>query len=66
MALYAAERELHRADLATINGFRVASGQLDALPELGVLPWDEYVGIEAAGPVPAGSVRVTTPRRRRG
>ena len=60
MALYAAERELHRADLATINGFRVASGQLDALPELGVLPWDEYVGIEAAGPVPAGSVRVAT------
>ena len=60
MALYAAERELHRADMATINGFRVASGQLDALPELGVLPWDEYVGIEAAGPVPAGSVRVAT------
>ena len=61
MALYAAERELHRADMATINGFRVASGQLDALPELGVLPWDEYVGIEAADPVPAASVRVTTP-----
>ena len=60
MALYAAERELHRADLATINGFRVTSGQIPSLPDLGVLPWDEYVGIEAVGTVPAGSVRVAT------
>ena len=61
MALYAAERELHRADMAVIDGFRVASGQLSAAPEIGVLPMAEYVGIEATAPVPAGSVRVSTP-----
>ncbi|HEU4330084.1 MAG TPA: hypothetical protein VFR40_03145, partial [Lapillicoccus sp.] len=61
MALYAAERELHRADLALINRFRVSSGQLDAMPAVGALPWAEYVGIEASEPVPTGSVRISTP-----
>lgn len=61
LALYAAERELHRADLATIDAFRVASGQLAEPPAIGVLPWAEYVGIEQEPPVPAGSVRISTP-----
>ncbi|HEU4998562.1 MAG TPA: hypothetical protein VFT68_06420, partial [Lapillicoccus sp.] len=61
LALYAAERELHRADLFAINRFRVSSGQLDAMPEIGTLPWAEYVGIESSEPVSPGSVRISTP-----
>ena len=62
MALYAAERELHRADMATINGFRVTSGQLDATagarrPAAGT----STSGSRPPTTVPAGSVRVTTP-----
>ena len=61
LALHAAARELHRADLATIDRFRLASGQITALPEIGVLPPAEYVAIEAEPAPPSGSVRVSTP-----
>ena len=44
LSVYAAARELHRADLATINAFRLASGQIDALPPVGVLPLAEVCG----------------------
>jgi hypothetical protein len=60
LAGYATARELHRADLRTIDRYRLASGQLTALPAVGVLPPEEYVGIEAAAPAVPGSVLVTT------
>jgi hypothetical protein len=61
LGVYATERELHRADLRTINQYRLASGQITALPAVGVLPLSEYVGIEAAPRPAPGSVLVTTP-----
>jgi hypothetical protein len=61
LAVLAVERELHRADLRIINGYRLSSGQVDALPAIGVLPSAEYVGVEAAEPPPPGSVSITTP-----
>jgi hypothetical protein len=62
LAVHAVERELHRADMRTINAYRVASGQIGALPDVGVMPLSEYVGIEAVTrPPPAEGVLVTTP-----
>lgn len=61
LAAYAAARELHRADMRTIDRYRLASGQLTELPPVGVLPTSEYVGIETPAPPPPGSVLVTTP-----
>jgi hypothetical protein len=61
LAVHAAERELHRADMRTIDRYRLASGQIAALPDVGVLPLSEYVGIEAVPPPAPGSVQVTTP-----
>jgi hypothetical protein len=61
LAAHATERELHRADMRTIDQFRLASGQITALPEVGVLPPEEYVGIEATSAPPPGSVLVSTP-----
>jgi hypothetical protein len=61
LASYATERELHRADLRTIDQYRLASGQISTLPEVGVLRPAEYVGIEAVPPPAPGTVLVTTP-----
>ena len=62
LAAYAAARELHRADVATIDDFRRTSGQIGALPEQGVLAAAEFVGIEAVErPSATSGVLVTTP-----
>jgi hypothetical protein len=61
LAAHAVERELHRADMRTIDRFRLTSGQITALPEVGVLPPEEYVGIEATAAPAPGSVLISTP-----
>lgn len=61
LAVHAVARELHRADLRVVDDFRVASGQLETRPPVGVLPMTEYVAIEPADSPPAGSVRISTP-----
>ncbi|MDQ4130057.1 MAG: hypothetical protein M3133_03560, partial [Actinomycetota bacterium] len=43
-------RELHRADIATIDRHRVGSGQIGAPPEIGVMRLTEYTGIELGTP----------------
>ncbi len=62
LSVHAVERELHRADLRTIDRYRLASGQITALPDTGVMPPSEYLGIEAVtSPAPSEGVVVTTP-----
>jgi hypothetical protein len=62
LAVYAAQRELHRADMRTIDRHRLGSGQITALPDIGVMPLSEYVGIEPVPrPAPAAGVWVSTP-----
>jgi hypothetical protein len=63
LIVHAAARELHRADIRTINMHRVASGQITALPDVGVIPiTSEFVGFETVTrPAPSEGVVVTTP-----
>ncbi|MDQ3763210.1 MAG: hypothetical protein M3460_16680, partial [Actinomycetota bacterium] len=62
LAVHAAERELHRADMRTINRHRLASGQITALPDVSVMQAWEFVGIETVTrPAPSEGVLVTTP-----
>ena len=62
LAAYAVARELHRADVATIEDFRQRAGQISARAPQGVLTAAEFIGIEAVERPPAASgVLVTTP-----
>ncbi|HTE44553.1 MAG TPA: hypothetical protein VK636_04850 [Gemmatimonadaceae bacterium] len=61
LVAHAVGRELHRADMRTINDYMLATGQIAALPAVGVLQAAEYVGIETVSrPNPATGVLVTT------
>jgi hypothetical protein len=62
LVAHATARELNRADMRTIDGYRVASGQLAAMPDVGLMRASEFVGIEAvANPAPGAGVAVTVP-----
>jgi hypothetical protein len=62
LVAHATARELHRADIRTIDRQRLATGVITALPDVGVMPASEYVGIEAvARPAATAGVLVTTP-----
>jgi hypothetical protein len=60
LVAHATARELHRADMRTIDGHRVAAGLIAALPDVGVMRSAELVGIEAVAR-PAAGVAVTAP-----
>ena len=62
LAAHAVARELHRADLRTLDRQRLASGAITALPVRGVMAASEYVGIEAvARPAASAGALITTP-----
>lgn len=62
LAAYAIARELHRADIATIDDFRVQSGQTAERAARGALTSAEFVGIETAtAATSADAVQLHTP-----
>jgi hypothetical protein len=62
LAVHAVARELHRADMRTLDRQRLASGAIAALPARGVMAASEYVGIEAVTrPTASAGALITTP-----
>jgi hypothetical protein len=62
LVAHATARELHRADMTTIDKHRLASGTITKLPIASVMQASEYVGIEAVvKPAPTTGVLVTSP-----
>ena len=62
LAAHAVARELHRADMRTLDRQRLASGAITALPARGVMAASEYVGIETvARPAASAGALITTP-----
>jgi hypothetical protein len=60
LAQHAVARELHRADMRTIDRQRLAAGAISALPANGVMAASEYVGIEAVTRPGAGGGALVT------
>jgi hypothetical protein len=62
LVAHATARELHRADIATIDRHRLATGVIKALPVVSLMQASEYVGIEAVTrPDPTAGVLITSP-----
>ena len=62
LVAHATARELHRADIITIDKHRLASGAINALPVVSVMQASEYVGIEAVTrPAATAGVLITSP-----
>jgi len=62
LVAYAIARELHRADIKTIDRQRISAGTISALPTVAMSPPSEYVGIQAVTkPAPNAGVLITTP-----
>jgi hypothetical protein len=62
LVAHSTARELHRADIATIDRHRLATGLITKLPANSVMQASEYVGIEAvARPAPTVGVLITSP-----
>jgi hypothetical protein len=62
LVAHATARELHRADIITIDKHRLASGAIETLPAASVMQASEYVGIEAVTrPAPTAGVLVRSP-----
>ena len=62
LVAHAMARELHRADIITIDKHRLATGVIKALPGVSLMQASEYVGIEAVTrPDPTAGVLVTSP-----
>jgi hypothetical protein len=62
LVAHATARELHRADMRTIDRHRLTTGVISSLPEVGVMGASEYVGIETvARPAASAGALVTAP-----
>jgi hypothetical protein len=62
LVAHATARELHRADITTIDKHRLATGAIAKLPPVSLMQASEYVGIEAVTrPAPTAGVLVTSP-----
>jgi hypothetical protein len=62
LVAHATARELHRADIVTIDRHRLATGAIAKLPDVSLMQASEYVGIEAVTrPAPTTGVLVTSP-----
>ncbi|HEY5418341.1 MAG TPA: hypothetical protein VIK41_26075 [Gemmatimonadaceae bacterium] len=62
LVAHATARELHRADIITIDKHRLAAGAIKTAPLVGLMQASEYVGIETATrPDATAGVLVTSP-----
>lgn len=62
LVAHATARELHRADIITIDKHRLATGAIRELPPVSLMQASEYVGIEAVTrPEPTAGVLITSP-----
>lgn len=62
LVAHATARELHRADMTTIDKHRLATGGIAKLPTASVMQASEYVGIESVvRPAPTAGILVTSP-----
>jgi len=62
LAANAVARELHRADVRTLDRQRLAAGAIAALPAVGLMAASEYVGIETVTrPAASAGALITTP-----
>ena len=62
LVAHATARELHRADVITIDKHLLATGAIKALPVVSLMQASEYIGIETVTrPAPTTGVLVTSP-----
>jgi len=62
LAAHAVARELHRADMRTLDRQRLSAGAINALPAVGLMAASEYVAIESiTRPVASAGALITTP-----